>query len=499
MAKEINVSDPPKKEKRYVGIKETVLYGIANGGQVMGYNLVRMQLTFFFVTVFGIPAEAVTLMVFITGIWDTLNDPIMGGIVDRTRTRYGKLRPFLIFVPIPLAITTVMLFGGAEFLSGVESTGAKIAYMYVSYILWEFFYTIGDIPFWGLSAAISPSPADRSQAISSARFISNIIGGIVNMMIPVFIDLTTRKIIPWNMKQVFLFMGLLAGVVGCSLFSLSGLCTRERVVQTNDEPSILACFKYLVKNKPLLLIVISNVLSTVAGIGEIFKQYFYTFSLGVASLSIVVGIPGTIMGFLAYLAIPKLEKRFSSKQIIIMNSFITAITSAIVFLLGSGSYTNKKVIAPLLAVSGIITSFISSVNMVVPTKMIGDTVDYMEWKTGERNEGMSFSILTFMSKLTGSFGTGIATLIMPFIGLESINDQMQLIDTGVNTRFWLWALITVIPSVLGLISLIPYKFYDLEGEKLKKIHEEMRVHRLERMKEVSYSDIQSETEEENNG
>ena len=142
------------KERRYVGVKETVLYGVANGGQVIGYNLVRGQLTFYLVTVFGIPSAAVTLMVFVLGLWDAFNDPLMGSIVDRTRTRYGKLRPFLLFVPIPLGIATVVFFGGAEFLSGVESNAAKIVYMWITYFIWEFFYTIGDIPFWGLSAAI---------------------------------------------------------------------------------------------------------------------------------------------------------------------------------------------------------------------------------------------------------------------------------------------------------------------------------------------------------
>ena len=149
------------KERRYVGVRETLIYGVANGGQVIGYNLVRMQLTFFLVTVFGIPGQAVSLMIFFMGIWDTMNDPIMGTIVDKTRTRYGKLRPYLLFVPIPLGAATILFFGGAEFLRGVESTTAKIVYMCITYFIWEFFYTIGDIPFWGMSAAISPNPKDR--------------------------------------------------------------------------------------------------------------------------------------------------------------------------------------------------------------------------------------------------------------------------------------------------------------------------------------------------
>ena len=109
------------RERRYVGVRETVLYGVANGGQVIGYNMVRMQLTFYLVTVFGIPAPAVATMIFFMGLWDAFYDPIMGMIVDRTRTRHGKLRPFLLFVPIPLGIATVVFFGGAQFLSHVQS------------------------------------------------------------------------------------------------------------------------------------------------------------------------------------------------------------------------------------------------------------------------------------------------------------------------------------------------------------------------------------------
>ncbi len=84
------------QDKRYVSVKETVIYGIANGGQVIGYNMVRNQLTFFLVTVFGVPAQAVATMILVLGFWDAFNDPLMGSLVDRTRTRYGKLRLYLL-------------------------------------------------------------------------------------------------------------------------------------------------------------------------------------------------------------------------------------------------------------------------------------------------------------------------------------------------------------------------------------------------------------------
>lgn len=468
----------PALERRYVSVREVVLYGVANGGQCIGYNMVRSQLTFFLVTVFGVPAPAVAAMIFVMGLWDAFNDPLMGALVDHTRTRFGKLRPYLLFVPIPLGISTVVFFGGPEFLSGVESDTAKIIYMCITYFIWEFFYTIGDIPFWGLSAAISPNPEDRSRVITSARFISSIIGGLPGILISVCIDLYRHGAVPWDLGQVFLFLGILAGTVGMGLFSLSGIFSRERVVQSQEEPKLLDCFRYLFKNRPLLLLVLSSVLSTVGGIADTFMQYFYALSLGYASLAIIAGIPGTIMGFFTYALLPKLEKRWSSKQIVIRINILKAVVTGVIFLIGCRQYTNPAVIVPLLAVQGVFTSAVTSISMVVPTKMIGDTVDYMEWKTGERGEGMSFSLLTFISKLTGSLSTAMATAIIPLIGLQQVGAEMVLQEGGaVNTKLWLWALVTCIPPILNLVSLIPYAFYDLEGEKLETIHRAMRERR----------------------
>lgn len=477
------------KEKRYVGVKETVLYGVANGGQVIGYNMVRMQMTFFLVTVFGIPSEAVATMIMVMGFWDAFNDPIMGTVVDRTRTRLGKLRPYLLFVPIPLGIATVVFFGGAEFLSGVQSDAVKIVYMCLTYFIWEFFYTIGDIPFWGLSAAISPNPVDRSNAIASARFLSSIIGGLVTPIISLFIDLSNKGVIGLNMRQLFLVMGIVAGSLGMGLFSLSGIFCRERVVQNSDEPKVLDCFRFLFKNKPLMLIVGSSILSTIEGITDTFAQYFYIFSLGAASWGTIVGIPGAVSGFAAYPLMPLIERRLTSKQIVIRTSLLKAAVATVIFLIGLKFYRKPMVIVPLLMIQGFVFSAISSIKMVVPTKMIGDTVDYMEWKTGERNEGMAFSLLTFISKLTGSLCTAIATRIMPVIGLVTVelaDNSLQLVESAtVNTRFWLWALITIIPPVVSLFSLIPFKFYDLEGEKLRTIQEEMMARREEKSRAVS--------------
>ncbi len=477
-----------KDDIRYVGVKETLAYGIANAGQCFGYNIIAgSYLSLFFVKVFGVPPEAVATMMLILGLWDTINDPIMGSIIDKTRTRYGKLRPYLLIVPIPLGLATIMLFAGPQILGNNAENVAKIIYMFISYFIWELFYTLGDVPFWGLSAAISPSPSDRTRVISSARFISGLIGGISTTLLVVLMDLSNNGAIPLSLSQVFLMMAIISGTFGMALFSLSGICTKERVVQTVKEPSVLDGFKALVKNKPLLLIVIGNVLGALGGIGGFFQTYYYSEVVQMNSLTLIVYLPGTVLGFITYLLIPKIKQKFDNRQIIFLNGFVRLIMGALVFVVGVKCFTNLWVVVPLLMVQNLLFSMFNTINMVIPTEMIGDTIDYMEWKTGERNEGVSFSVLTFVGKLTGSISGSIGNALLPIIGLTFIEGATGTITVKAYeyTDTLIWGMFTLAPAVLGLLPLIPYIWYDLTGDKLHKVREEMAERRATLSAQVS--------------
>ncbi len=363
-----------KGDIRYVGVKETLAYGIANAGQCFGYNIIAgSYLSLFFTKVFGVPPEAVGTMMLILGLWDTFNDPLMGSIIDKTRTRYGKLRPYLLIIPIPLGLATIMLFAGPTLLGDKTEDVAKIIYMFITYFIWELFYTLGDVPFWGMSAAISPSPSDRTRVISSARFISGLIGGISTTILTVLMDLSNNGVIPLSLSQVFLLMAIISGTFGMALFSLAGLCTRERVVQTVKEPSVLDGFKALVRNKPLLLIVIGNVLAAISGVGNFFQAYYYSEVVNMNSLTIIITLPGTILGFVTYLLIPKIKQKFDNRQIIFLNGFVRLICGIVVFLVGFKYFTNLWVVVPLLMVQNLLFSFFNTINMVIPTEMIGQS------------------------------------------------------------------------------------------------------------------------------
>ena len=477
------------KDIRYVGVKENLAYGFANAGQCFGYNLVAGgYLSLFFTKVFGIPSKAVATMILILGIWDTVNDPLMGGIIDRTRTRYGKLRPYLLIVPFPLAAATIMLFAGPEILSDAKSTTIKIVYMYISYFIWEFFYTIGDVPFWGMSTAISPSPSDRTRAISTARFVSGILGGLSTTFLVIMMDLSNNGVWSISLSQDFLILAIVSAFMLIFLFSLAGRKTKERVVQSIKEPSVLEGFKIMFKNKPLMMIILGNVIGTLTGLAGVFSTYYYSEVLNLNSAILWITLPGTIFGFLTYLLIPKLKKKLDNRRIVMLNIIVRAVVGTLVFLAGLKFYNSSiLVISILLMVQNFIFSFFNTINAVIPTEMIGDTVDYMEWKTGERNEGVSFSVLTFVGKLSGSVSTSIGTALLPIIGLSFKTDDLgnRTAIKGDKTDLYIWALFTLVPWLLGLLSLIPYYFYDLTGEKLKGIREDMKIRRHEISKEVS--------------
>lgn len=288
-----------------------------------------------------------------------------------------------------------------------------------------------------------------------------------------------------SLKQVFCLMGILAGGFILCLFSLAGLFTRERVVQSIESPRIFESLRYMVKNKPLMLLILANVLGTIGGFAGIIQNYYFLVTLGFASLSIVASLPGMASGYLMYFFIPKLQKRFNNKQIMFINLISRFIISAIVYAIGVKHYEETKVVVPLLMVQNFFFSAMDSINMVIPTEMIGDTVDYMEWKTGKRNEGLNFSVLTFVSKISNSASSSIGAIILGIVGIQMVGEQIVPNVGGVNTNFRLFTFFTIVPSALKLFQLIPYFFYDLVGDKQKQIHDDMRVRREQATKEAS--------------
>lgn len=474
----------------YVRPREFIMYGIANGGQCMSWNMFGSYITYFFVNLFNVDARIVSAMLFVEGIWDTINDPLMGSLIDKTRTRYGKLRPYLVGIPIPLAVATMLVFAGPLICGDLASNSViKAMYMIITYFVWETLYTVGDVAFWGLSAAISPKPGDRTKTIAGARIISSIAAAPPGLLLPIFIDLVNNNIIDTNLRTIFFIFAAVSSVVGMALFSTSGFLIKERVVQSDEEPSFIECLKVLVTNRPLRLLILKDVLSSLGGIAGVFSTYYMVDVLGSVSISLIIGIPGTILGFVSYAFLPAFKRRFNNKQLLIISKMLSASLSVAKYLLCAGGGRYKKIVlmSAVMAIESTANSLMNSVNSVVTPEMIGETVDYSEWTTGQRTEGVSFSVLTFVGKFTNTIGRSVGAFLIPTIGYKTSLTGEKVVQTD-KTKSLIFAMATAIPALLGLFGLIPLLRYDLVGEKRSRMLAELEQARARRARELNEID-----------
>ena len=191
-------------------------------------------LMYYYINVFGIHPQIVSIMLLLEGIWDIVNNPLAGFLIDRTRTKWGKMVPYLRTLSLPLAACTVLLFSGPLLLREASPTAPlKVIFMFVSYFLWELCYTITDVSYWGLSAAISPHPGDRQRVMTSMNVAINVCSAFPYLLVPFLMDYAASPGSRLSMSNVFFLFGMIGGVVGIGLFSLAG-----RNVSSNPQTAL---------------------------------------------------------------------------------------------------------------------------------------------------------------------------------------------------------------------------------------------------------------------
>ena len=451
--------------RRYVGRRETMAFGIANGGQTFGFGLVVNFLNYFYINIFRVDPKIVALLLFMAGIWDIVNNPLMGVIIDKTRTRYGKLQPFLRAGLLPQAAATCLLFAGPFFFPNASPTApSKVLYMFVTYFVWEMCYTVTDVSFWGLSAALSPTPDDRARAITSSSLFSTILGSLPYIIVLLLMDAAALPGSRVKMSTVFLALGLIAGTIGMGIFSLAAIFVRERLQQSEERPNFRESLSQLVTNKPLRLILTANLIWSLCSVGYVFAIYYYTDVLGRASIGLLTEIPGAVLGFVSYAFVPFLRKRMDSRQTMLLVQISASIAQMLVFAVGIRHYENAAVMVPVLMLFISFITLFTGVMSVVPGEMMAQATDYSEWKTGKRSEGISFSMRIVTTKINGTISQSIGALALAAIGYVPGGNGVRAPQPQ-PVRFRIFAMFILLPAIIRLIGTIPYFFYDLVGEK----------------------------------
>ncbi|HEY4224819.1 MAG TPA: glycoside-pentoside-hexuronide (GPH):cation symporter [Pseudolysinimonas sp.] len=385
----------------------------------------------------------VTTIITVAKFLDAIGDPVMGSLIDMTRTRWGKLRPFVLISAIPVAILTGLLFTVPH----VSETG-QLVFFGIVYVVWSVAYTVCDVPFWALIGSAFPDPAMRTRVISNVRAFGAISLGLATLGLPYLaaaLSFGRTDAAGWS-RAVFLI-----AIVGMGLYLLAFFFTRERITEARTRLTIRQLFGTLFRNTPLLIVLIGSIIGfgrqIVQAGGAVFAVIAYGDPLYFTYIGAAI-IAGVV---LASFLTPLVLRRVSAKRLMIISSFIGAALYLALWLVGFASLIGMIVFIFL-------TGLTLGVFLVVQTTLIADAVDDVERRTGVRNDGISFATLTFSSKIMGA----LAVLVFgAFVVLAGYQDGVKITHSMQQTIFFS---ITVIPAISCILSAIPFFFYKLSTQ-----------------------------------
>ena len=489
--------------------KEALAYGVAGFGQNFICTIIGSYITIFMTDallfgsiqeggIFGAlnGATAVAFLMLGVRIFDAFNDPIMGSIVDRTRTKWGKCRPFLKWMAIPIAVMTIACF--IPLPAKTLSTFIIIAALYT---LWSVAYTIADVPYWGLSTCMSNDTVVRGNLLTITRLLCTLGAGLVTVGVPIITGAVTSKfkytendidkivadlgvtveqakayigtVMPEfiqdnadTLKYTYFICALVFTITAVPMFFYGFKHTRERFTSTDAPPSLGHNLKLLFKNKELLLVVVSGVLGgarmvyTYTG-GLYFAKYVLK-DEGLYGLITLMVVPG---GLVASILVPWMSKKFTKKWAYIGVHVLGALVMFAMYFIGYDAPWKLVVCAIGLVLLGIP----QGVNNIITYAMIGDTVDYLEWKTGERGEGICFAMQTLINKVGMAVGAFVG--VMAFSWAKINPEATPAITPEGEQTLWNVLILAGALSMVGTI--IPMLFYTITEKKQAQMVKEI--------------------------
>ena len=460
--------------------KEAIAYGVTGFGQNFICTIIGSYITIFMTDallfgsvekggMFGAldGAMAVAFLMLGVRIFDAFNDPIMGAIVDRTRTKWGKCRPFLKWMAIPIAIMTI-----ACFIPLPAKTLSTFVIIAVIYTIWSVVYTVADVPYWGLSTCMTNDTVVRGNMLTITRLICTLGAGIVTVFVPVITSAVTAKfrdadgnVMPEfiqanadTLKYTYFICALVLTITAIPMFFYGFKHTKERFTTTDAPPSLGHNLKLLFKNKELLLVVISGILG---GARMVYTYtgglYFAKYALkdeGLYGLITLMVVPG---GLVASILVPWMTKKFTKKWAYIGVHVLGAVVMFAMYFVGYDAPWKLVVCAIGLVLLGIP----QGVNNIITYAMIGDTVDYLEWKTGERGEGICFAMQTLINKVGMAVGAFVGVMAFSWAGINP-EATPAITPEGEQT---LWNVLILAGALSMVGTIIPMLFYTITEKK----------------------------------
>lgn len=461
--------------KKYMNFKEIAAYSLGLFGFQAIVGLLNSYQAEFDGSILGANVSVVAILILIAKIVSAVADPVVGNLVDRSKSKHGKFKSMILYSIIPLLVMTAVIFIDVPFKSNTMLT---YVWIFVTYLIWSIAMTMGDVPSQGIASVLTPNPDERTNVVSISNTFKQVGFSACVVIVPI-----VCLIIPGG-SQVFGFEGdtdtpmiapeylgtaILTAVLGCALFALIPLINKERVTNTSTEKTTAKdMINALKNNKPFMLVIISYFLGFGRQMAMGIQVQAATVILGSQNLVAVLGIVTAIGSMISMALCPLLIKKLDEKKAYILLSVYGFAASIFSFVIGHFWFKSpdNMVLTVLFYASLFLIGLQFGAVTLMPMIMTADAVDYYEYETGKRMEGACYSILTLTIKVCLALGTAVGLI---FVQQSGYYEGLTTGTFTTNTKDIIFFAYTALPGILALLSIIPMFKYDICGEKKAKI------------------------------
>ncbi len=467
--------------QKYLSFKEIAAYSLGLFGFQAIVGLLFTYQAEFSGSILGANVIIVAILILVAKIVSAAADPVVGNLMDRSKSKLGKFKSMIVYSLAPLLITTAIIFVKVPF----KGVGLYV-WIFIVSLIWSIAMTMGDVPSQGIAAALTPNPTERTNVVSISNTFKQVGFSACAVIVPI-----VCLIIPEGSKVLvkkgeqdapmisteFLFVGILTAIFGCVLFALIPLINKERVTTASSETvGFKEMFAALKSNKPFMLVIISYFLGFGRQMAMGIQVQAATIILGSQNLVVVLGIVTAVGSMISMALCPFLIKKLNERNAYILLSVYGFAASIFSFAVGHFWFQNPKnlVLTILFYASLFLIGLQFGAVTLMPMIMTADCVDAYEYETGKRNEGACYSILTLTIKVCLALGMAVGLV---FVGASGYYDALNAQDFSNCNKDIIFFAYTALPGILALLSIFPMLKYDIYGEKKAKISSELAARR----------------------
>jgi len=461
---------PPAAPAKDQGLKVTEYIGYALGDMASNLFFVTFNifLIYYYVDVWAIPVASISFMMIAVRFFDAVTDPVMGLIADRTNTRWGKFRPYLLWGALPYGVTGYLMFAGPD----LEAAG-KLVYVYVTYALMLTAYTVVNVPYSSMLGVISPSSRTRGVA-SSFRFVGAFGGGF---LVSLLARPLVKKLGGDDEVLGFQYTIALFAVASVIMFWICFATTRERVKPpASQKTDVAAELGELVRNRPWIMLLVATIFSTTfMALRQGSTLFYFKYVVGDDGTPILWGTldrstvflsSGMLAQVVGTACLGFIVRRVDKKKLAALLSWITGVSFAVFFVLPTDHYW-------LLVAVNAFGTFCMGPTSALTWAMYGDVADYGEWKFGRRSTALVYSASLFSIKTGIMIGGFLVPMFLGLFGFVRNAEQSAAAMLGITLAF------TLAPGLFAILKGLAIWVYPLDQKRVDEIEKELAVRRAQ--------------------